>query len=84
MIDATKSERVKLGLARASAYGRKPGPPLKATDAQIRAVPAYGTVDGARRVGLSKSQFIARRRQIEEGDRASNSGLEGKADDHGQ
>lgn len=42
--------------------GRKP----KVSDAQIKAVIHMGTTDAAKKVKLSKSRYIARRRAIEE------------------
>lgn len=60
------SEKIKDGLARAAAMGRKPGAPKKVSDDQIRAAIPLGTVEGARKVKLSISTFIRRRRAIEE------------------
>lgn len=60
------SEKIKAGLARAAIKGRKPGAPKKVTDDQIRAAIPLGTLAGAKKVKLSVSTFIRRRRAIEE------------------
>jgi DNA invertase Pin-like site-specific DNA recombinase len=62
-----RSKQTREGLALAAVKGRKPGRKPRVPDARIRAVMHLGTVEGARKVGLSKSQFIVRRRRIEEG-----------------
>ena len=54
------------GMQRGAAKGRVPtGRPYTVTDAEIRAVMHLGTLAAARQVGLSKSQYIARRRKLE-------------------
>jgi len=53
------------GMAQAAARGRFPGPPIRVTDDEIRAVLHLGTAAGARAVGLTKAWFIARRRRLE-------------------
>lgn len=58
--------RVKAGLAKAAAKGRKGGRPPTVTDDQIRASTPLGTSKGAASVGLSVSTYIRRRRRIEE------------------
>lgn len=60
------SEKIKDGLIKAASKGRKPGAPKKVSDDQIRAAIPLGTAKGARKVKLSISTFIRRRRQIEE------------------
>jgi DNA invertase Pin-like site-specific DNA recombinase len=62
----THSERIKHGLARAAAKGRKPGRPVDVTDDRIRAAIPLGTLKGAQRVNMSVSSFIRRRRLIED------------------
>ena len=61
----SKSAQTRRGLAEAAKKGRMPGRKPRISDAKIRAVLHLGTAEGARQAGLSKSQFIARRRQIE-------------------
>jgi len=64
-----KSERIKEGMRRGAALGRVPtGRPYRVSDAAIRRVMHLGTMEAARRVGLSKSQYIIRRRQLEDQD----------------
>lgn len=53
------------GMERAAALGRHPGRPVRVADAKILAAIPLGTAAGARKVGLSKSQFIARRKRLE-------------------
>lgn len=64
----THRDKIMKGLAEAAARGRKPGRPVKVTDAQIRAAIPLGTTKGAAKVKLSVSTFIRRRRLIEEGE----------------
>jgi DNA invertase Pin-like site-specific DNA recombinase len=64
----THRDKIMAGLEKAAAKGRKPGRPLKVTDAQMRAVIPLGTVKGAAKVKMSVSSFIRRRRLIEEGE----------------
>ena len=54
------------GMRKAAAKGRYPGRPQTVSDAAIRAAIPLGTAKGAARVGLSRTQFIARRRAIED------------------
>lgn len=61
------AEKIKAGLVQAAVRGRKPGRPRKVTDAQIMASIHLGTVKGAAFVGLSVSNYIRRRRVIEQG-----------------
>lgn len=68
----THSERTRRGLAEAATRGRFPGRPPRVSDDAIRTVLHLGTAEGSQAVGLSKTQFIARRRRIEEKDRARN------------
>ena len=56
------------GLRKAAAKGRLPGRPLTVPDAAILEAIPLGTAAGARKVGLSKTQFIERRRRLEEQD----------------
>lgn len=65
-------DKVKAGLAKAAARGRKPGRQPKVTEAQVRAAIPLGTARGARKLGVSVSTFIRHRRAIEEG--AENAG----------
>jgi DNA invertase Pin-like site-specific DNA recombinase len=62
-----RSAATRKGLERARKFGRRPGPKPKVTDAEIRAVLqlCLGTAESAKMVGLSKPQFIARRRVVE-------------------
>lgn len=54
------------GMRRGAAKGRVPtGRPYSVSDDAIRAVLHLGTLTAARAVGLSKSQFIVRRRKLE-------------------
>jgi len=59
-------DRIREGMARGAAMGRKPGKRTRVSDKAIRAVIHLGTLEAARRVGLSKSQYITRRRRLEE------------------
>lgn len=59
------AKKIKAGLARAAKLGRLPGAPRRVSDDEIRKVISLGTAEAARRVGLSKAQYIARRRRIE-------------------
>ena len=61
-----RSELTRKGVARARELGRKPGPPVQVSDEQIRTVIGLSTKDAAKAVGLSRSQYIRRRRQIED------------------
>jgi len=61
-----RSARTKAGLERAEKLGRKGGAPSKVTDAQIAAAIPLGTSAGAQKVGLSKTQFITRRKRLEQ------------------
>jgi hypothetical protein len=61
-----QTEKIKSGMRHGAAQGRVPtGRPYTVSDAAIRKVLHLGTLEAARRVGLSKSQFIARRRRLE-------------------
>ena len=60
-----RSAATRKGMERARKLGRQLGRKPKVTDAKILAVLHLGTAEGARKVGLSKSQFIARRRVLE-------------------
>jgi DNA invertase Pin-like site-specific DNA recombinase len=62
----SKSEQTRRGLMRAVRLGRKLGPKPKVSDEAIRKVIHLGTAEAARKVGLSKTQYITRRRRIEE------------------
>jgi hypothetical protein len=53
-------------MAKAALKGRVPGRPVTVTDDEIRKAIPLGTAAGARSVGLSKTQFITRRRRLEE------------------
>jgi len=66
MPEPTHSEKIKAGQKRAARLGRKVGAPPKATDAQIKAAIPLGTAKGAAACGLSRPQFMRRRRIIEE------------------
>ncbi len=59
------SAKTKQGLERAAALGRVGGRRPKVSDEDIRAAIPLGTADGARKVGLTISSFIRRRRLIE-------------------
>jgi hypothetical protein len=61
-----RSEATKQGIARTRMRGRQLGAPFKATDAEIRAVMHLPTREARKKVGLSKSQYLFRRRAIEE------------------
>jgi DNA invertase Pin-like site-specific DNA recombinase len=60
-----RSERIKDGMAAAAVGGRKAGRPRKVDDAMIREAIPLGTTRGAAKVGLCKTQFLARRRKLE-------------------
>lgn len=60
-----RSERTKAGLEKAAKVGRKAGPPLKVADWEIKAAIPLGTAAGAAKVGLSRTQFITRRKRLE-------------------
>ena len=60
-----RSRKTKLGLAQAAAKGRKPGRPQTVGDEAVRSAIGLGTTAGAAAVGLSKAQFIVRRRRLE-------------------
>ena len=64
------SNQVKAGMAAGAAAGRHAGRPQKVNDDAIKVILALGltTIESARRAGLTKSQFIRRRRLIEEGE----------------
>ncbi len=64
----TRSEQTRNGLDRAVKRGRKLGPPFKVSDAAIRRVMAMGTAEAARKVGLTKAQYIIRRGRLEDQD----------------
>jgi len=55
-------------MRKAAAKGRRPGPPQKVSDAEIIAAIPLGTMAGAKTVGLTKQQFIRRRRRLEKQD----------------
>jgi DNA invertase Pin-like site-specific DNA recombinase len=63
------STKIKEGLAAAALEGRRPGRSHRVSTAAIERVLAtgVGTKEGAMLTGLSKSQFIRRRREIKEG-----------------
>lgn len=62
-----KRENIIAGMRRGAAKGRvSTGRSPKVSDAAIRAVLHLGTLAAARKVGLSKSQFINRRRRLED------------------
>lgn len=61
----THSEKTLAGLRAAALQGRMPGRPVSVTDEQLRAVIHLRTGEAASRVGLSKHQYIARRRRLE-------------------
>jgi len=63
-----RSDNIKAGLRHAKAHGRLPGRPVRVSDARIRAVAHLSATIAAAKVGLSRSQFILRRRKIEESD----------------
>jgi hypothetical protein len=63
----SRSKAIKEAQARAAERGRVSGPPFKVSDEQIHKVIHLGTTEAARKVGLSRSQYIARRRRIEDG-----------------
>ena len=54
------------GMRKAAARGRVPGRPLTVSDAEIAAAIPLGTLAGAKKVGLTKAQFIRRRRRLED------------------
>jgi DNA invertase Pin-like site-specific DNA recombinase len=58
-------EQILEGMRRAAEKGRFPGRPLKVSDAKIKAAMHLGASAGARKVGLTPSQFRRRRRKIE-------------------
>jgi hypothetical protein len=61
------SKNIIAGMRRGAAKGRiPPGRPYTVADAAIRKVMHLGTLEAARRVGLSKSQYINRRRRLED------------------
>ena len=66
MPNADRSRATLEGLARAAKWGRKGGAPRRVSDDEIRNVIRLGTAEAARVVGLSRTQYIARRRLIEE------------------
>lgn len=61
-----RTERALRGLEAARARGSRIGAPEKVSDAQIIKAMRLGTMEGARKVGLSKSQFILRRARLEQ------------------
>ena len=61
-------EKTLEGMRKAAAKGRRPGPPQKVSDAEIIAAIPLGTLAGAKAVGLTKNQFIRRRRRLEKQD----------------
>ena len=63
--NTVRSRKTKLGLAQAAAKGRKPGRPQTVSDEAVRSAIGLGTTAGAAAVGLSKAQFIVRRRRLE-------------------
>ena len=64
--EKSHSQRTIEGQRRAAKEGRFPGRPMRVSDAQIRRVMHLGTTEAARRVGLSRAQFIARRKRIKQ------------------
>lgn len=67
MIDREEHRKRSLdGIRRAIERGRLPGSPARVSDDQIREAMHLGTAEGSRRVGLSKRQFIERRRRLED------------------
>lgn len=63
-------DRIRKGMAKGAARGRKPGRRNTVPDKAILAVIRLGTAEAARKVGLSKAQYIVRRRRLEEQDGA--------------
>lgn len=63
---ADRKEKTREGMRKAAAKGRRPGRPLTVSDAAIRRAIPLGTLAGAAKVGLTKAQFIRRRRRLEE------------------
>ena len=59
-----RSKAIKQGQDNAVQQGRRSGPRFKVSDAQIRKVMRLGTTEAARKVGLSRAQYIVRRNRI--------------------
>lgn len=53
------------GMAEAAQHGRLPGRPKRVSDDAIREVIMLATGEAARLVGLTKAQYIERRRRLE-------------------
>jgi DNA invertase Pin-like site-specific DNA recombinase len=53
------------GMAKAAQHGRLPGRPKRVSDEAIRNVMLLGTIEAARLVGLTKAQYIQRRKRLE-------------------
>jgi DNA invertase Pin-like site-specific DNA recombinase len=64
--EKSHSQRTIEGQRQAAEEGRFPGRPLRVSDAQICRAMHLGTTEAARRVGLSRAQFIARRKRIKQ------------------
>ena len=60
-----RSRAIKQAQDKAAKHGRRSGPPLKVSDAQIRKTMHLGTTQAALRVGLSRAQYIVRRKRLE-------------------
>ena len=65
MDKVSRSQETKDGLAKAAGRGRFPGRKPVVTDAEIMVVIHLGTTVAAREVGLSRNQYIVRRRKLE-------------------
>ena len=60
-----RSTVIKQGQDYAAQRGRRSGPQLKVSDAQIREVMHLGTMQAAHKVGLGRAQYIVRRRRLD-------------------
>ena len=60
-----RSKAIKQAQHDAAQRGRRSGPRLKVSDAQIREVMHLGTTQAAHKVGLSRAQYIVRRRRLD-------------------
>jgi hypothetical protein len=65
MATSKRSKQTREGLKRAMELGRRPGRAPRVSDKAILGAIRLGTKAGALKVGLSKSQFIKRRRALE-------------------
>ena len=59
-----RSKAIKQGQDDAAQRGRRSGPPVKVSDAVIRAVMHLGSTEAAQKVGLSRAQYIVRRGRL--------------------